>query len=125
MNDDIMRNMVESKEEWRKWCTEIPHLHFNSDWDVKIIPPFAGALIRFVVSKNNKSVSVYFDGYSRLGYMYDSNDKPIPYFEIYPFSDSNDAKIYYIDETDEMLIDIKEILDGNKDNTGKGDVIAR
>ena len=112
MIDDILaRSMVETKEEWRKWCDKIPCLHFDSDWNIKIIPPFAGALIRFIVSKNNKTVSVYFDGYSKLGYMYDSHDKPIPYFEIYPAPDSDDVKRYYIDETDEMLNDIKKVLD--------------
>ena len=35
----------------------------------------------FVVKYNDKSVSVYFDGYSELGLMYDNNDEPIPYFE--------------------------------------------
>lgn len=110
MTDLILeRSVIESKEEWRsKWVKEIPYLHFDADWEVKIIPPFAGALARFIVKKGDKTVSVYFDGYSQLGWMYDENDNPIPYFEIYPYHD--DVKRYYIDETEEMLNDIRAIL---------------
>ena len=79
MTDTILeRSVIESKEEWRsKWVKEIPYLHFDADWEVKIIPPFAGALARFIVKKGDKAVSVYFDGYSQLGFMYDENDNPI------------------------------------------------
>lgn len=105
------RSLVEAKEEWcTKWVKEIPYLRFDNDWEVKIIPPFAGALARFIVKKGDKTVSVYFDGYSQLGYMYDKNDNPIPYFEIYPAPDTEDVKRYYTNETDEMLDDIRKVL---------------
>ncbi len=105
------RSHVEAKEEWRtKWAKEIPYLRFDNDWEVKIIPPFAGALARFIVKKGDKIVSVYFDGYSQLGYMYDKNDNPIPYFEIYPSTNEGGVKRYYIDQADEMINDIRIIL---------------
>lgn len=112
MIDSFMeRSLIETREEWRsKWVNEIPYLHFDADWEVKIIPPFAGALARFIVKKGNRTVSVYFDGYSQLGYMYDANDNPIPYFEIYPSPNSEDVKRYYINETEEMLNDIRTVL---------------
>nr|DAN90730.1 MAG TPA: hypothetical protein [Bacteriophage sp.] len=50
---------------------KLPAFHFDKEWDVKIIPPFAGAIIRFVIDYKGKHVSVYFDAYSELGWMYD------------------------------------------------------
>ena len=58
---------AEEFHEYRKWANELPALHFDKEWDVKIIPPFAGAIIRFCINHNGKYVSVYFDGYSELG----------------------------------------------------------
>ena len=81
---------------------------FEREWDVKIIPPFGGAVIRFHIDHNGKHVSVYFDGYSELGYMVDENDKPIPYWEYY---DGEECYRYYIDESEQMMEDIKRFLE--------------
>lgn len=43
--------MYDKIMESRKWTQEIPFLQFQSDWEVKIIPPFAGAVIRFLIKK--------------------------------------------------------------------------
>ena len=111
VNDILERSDIEVKEEWRsRWIEEIPYLQFDSDWEIKIIPPFGGALARFIVKKGDKTVSVYFDGHSKLGWVYDESDNPIPYFEIYPYH--YDAKRYYINETDKMLNDIRSALGG-------------
>lgn len=82
----MLRSCIEHEESWREWCEKIHPLRFDSDWDVYIIPPFGGALTRVVIKKNGKQVSMYFDAYSQLGYMYHEG-KPIPYFEIYPSPD--------------------------------------
>lgn len=74
---------------------------------MKIIPPFAGAIIRFWINHNGKHVSVYFDGYSELGWMCDENDKPIPYFEYY---DGNETYRYLLDESDKMMDDIRNFF---------------
>ncbi len=97
----------ERVQESRKWMSKIPALHFEKEWDVKIIPPFGGAVIRFWINHNGKHVSVYFDGYSELGYMVDKNDEPIPYFECY---NGEDCHRYYMDETELMMEDIKNFL---------------
>ena len=68
----------EEMMEHRKWMKEIPYIQFPSDWKVQITPPFAGAVVRFRVQKNDAEVSVYLDCYDRLGY-YGS-----PYWEVYP-----------------------------------------
>ena len=80
----------------------------KKEWDVKIIPPFGGAVIRFYINYNGKHVSVYFDGYSELGYMVDENDEPVPYFEYY---DGEECYRYYIDESEQMMADIKKFLE--------------
>lgn len=94
-------------QECRKWMKEIPVFHFDKEWDVKIIPPFGGAVIRFWISYNDKSVSVYFDAYSELGYVYDENDNPIPYFEYY---DGEECYRYYMNESEKMMEDIRNYL---------------
>ena len=94
-------------QETRKQMTELPVLHFEKEWDVKILPPFGGAVIRFWINYNGKHVSVYFDAYSELGYMVDENDNPIPYFEFY---DGEDCYRYYMDESEKMMEDIKNFL---------------
>jgi hypothetical protein len=66
-----------------KWIKEIPHLNFKEDWNVKIIPPFGGAVSRFLVTKEGKKgyVSIYLDCYSILG------GCDMPYWEVYPYDD--------------------------------------
>ena len=109
---NIEGSMIISKyeklQQCRKWGSEIPALHFEKEWGVKIIPPFGGAVIRFYIEYNGKHVSVYFDGYSELGYVVDENDEPIPYFEYY---DGEECYRYYMDESEQMMADIKKFLE--------------
>ena len=108
IEDSIIISKYENLQECRKWGSIIPALHFEKEWDVKIIPPFGGAVIRFYINYNGKHVSVYLDGYSELGYMVDENDKPIPYWEYY---DGEECYRYYIDESEQMMEDIKKFLE--------------
>ena len=43
--------------------------------------------------------------------MYDKNDNPIPNFEINHAPDS-DTRRYFLNETEEMMNDIREVLNG-------------
>lgn len=88
---------------------------FKEEWDVKIIPPFAGAIIRFVVRHKNKIVSVYFDGYSNLGFVYDEQGQPIPYWEAYPIN--SDIMRYELGEENTMLKDIEDELNSGDRST--------
>ena len=108
VKDMMLIAQYEKLQECRRWANDIPALHFEKEWEVKIIPPFGGAVIRFTISYRGKHISVYFDGYSELGYMVDENDNPIPYFEVY---DGEDCQRYYMNETDEMMSDIKKFLE--------------
>ncbi len=69
--------------EYEKWITEIPVLAFAPYMRVRVIPPFGGAVVRFLVSHKDypeASVSVYLDCYNLLAYMGE------PYWEVYPYS---------------------------------------
>lgn len=74
------RIKVETHYEWRKWIDKIPYINFDSDWDVKAIPPFSGAIIRYLIKdkSSNKVVSIYLDCYDELGLVGE------PYWELYP-----------------------------------------
>jgi hypothetical protein len=69
----------EEQMEHKKWIKEIPYIQFPADWKVQITPPFAGAVVRFRVQKDDMEVSVYLDCYDMLG-CYGS-----PYWEVYPY----------------------------------------
>lgn len=106
-NDTMLIAKYDTIQECRKWMKELPVLHFEKEWDVKIIPPFGGAVIRFWIDYNGKHVSVYFDAYSELGWMVDENDNLIPYFEYY---DGEECYRYYMHESEQMMEDIKNFL---------------
>lgn len=93
--------------EWDKWRKEIPELSFPSDWKIKIVPPFAGAVVRFTVEKNDHWVSVYLDCYDVLGSM----NKP--YWEIYP-SEDGDTSRFDMNDTEGLLKEIAVALESDK-----------
>jgi len=99
------RAEVERQEKWREWIDKIPSINFPSDWRVKIIPPFGGALVRFsVATPTAKRVSVYLDVNDSLGY-YGS-----PYWEIYPDAEDNNAR-FDINEIDQLIEAISKVKD--------------
>ena len=106
METYMMRAKIEKEEEWLKWKIEIPVLNFPSDWNVKIIPPFSGAIVRFIILniEGEQIVSVYLDCYDMLGYFGE------PYWEIYPYGD--DVYRVAMNDTKELLEKIKEIIAG-------------
>lgn len=66
--------------EWRKWTDKIPFIQWPSDWLVKSIASFGGAIIRYHITKSGLDdyVSVYLDCYELLGLFGE------PYWEVYP-----------------------------------------
>ena len=96
------RGQVESTEDWKGIIDKLPSLKFRKKYEVKIIPPFGGAVARFYIEKNGEHVcSVYCDFFDRLGGYGE------PYYELYPFED--DIKRYSLNQTDEMMKDIHTI----------------
>ncbi len=102
MSDYMKRTESEYAEEWLVWINKIPALKFPPDWEVKIIPPFGGAIARFTVDKGDNSVSVYLDCYDKLGYF------GSPYWEIHPY----DGDVYRtaMENSEDLIEKISESL---------------
>ena len=91
----LSRYSIEQEEDWRGWIDKIPFIKFPRSWMVQVIPPFAGALVRFRIKRKDSKhfVSVYLDGFENLGF-----HAGTPYWEVYPIGgdvekcDMNDTK---------------------------------
>jgi hypothetical protein len=94
--------------EWHKWAKEIPALNFPPEWKIRIIPPYLGAIIRFVVVTEFGEVSIYLDAYDNLGGM-----GMLPYWEIYP-GESGDPDRFMMNETTELIEGIKKAINYQK-----------
>lgn len=73
-----MSAQMENEFEWGKWAIEIPYIKWPSDWEVKAVPPFCGAIIRYWINTPRGKVSVYLDCYDLLGFF------GSPHWEVYP-----------------------------------------
>lgn len=102
---DVYENILarERIHSWRQWNHIIPVLDFPEHWVVKIIPPFGGAIIRFVAAYRDNlehPVSVYLDGYNELG-IWSSKLTGDPnhdaYWEIYPDVNGDNARFAFED----------------------------
>lgn len=93
--------------EWDAHIWEIPYLKFPADWEVKLMPPFMGAMLRFHVKKPGMSeqdtVSVYLDVADVLGIVGQ------PYWEIYPASHGDTERIL-LTHSEDLLPAIGEAL---------------
>lgn len=82
---NVERVKIEKQENWEEWCELIPPLNFPKKWNVTIIPPFCGAMVRFRIQtpkmNQNDMVSVYLDVDNSLGCWSG------PYWEVYPFDE--------------------------------------
>lgn len=87
--------------ELAKWMEKIPKLKFKDHWEVKILPPFGGAIIRFHLETGHGFVSVYFDAYDMLGCVGE------PYWEVY---DGDDIERFLLNEHEEMMDYINGVL---------------
>jgi hypothetical protein len=99
------RSIVETQEKWRESIQQIPYISFKEGWEVSIIPPFGGAMARFLVrEKSNQKgrVSVYLDYFDNLGCV------GKPYWEVYPIG--NDTARHLLNETDDLVKTIEQAL---------------
>ena len=99
-----MSEKIGEEFEWHKWVEEIPALNFPSDWDVKIIPPFNGAIVRFLV---NDKYSVYLDCYNVLGFFEG------PYWEIHPDEDGETYRCA-MNDTESLINKLKKLIKEDK-----------
>lgn len=114
--DEIMKvrkaeHLIEDEYEYDKWIKEIPTINFPSDWEIKIIPPFGGAIVRFHVIKGDRQLSVYLDCYNRLG-----SHGGEPYWEIYPSLNMLGVERFAMNDVEGLLQEIKETLEYREDD---------
>jgi len=115
--DDLLKKYARD-EEFRKDLEHLPYIQFPSEWLVKVIGPFAGASVRFLVKKDIKqdwSISVYADLHESLGF-YDG-----PYWEIYPFEFDGYQDVYRcpLKDTEKLILKINEALENHKESKGE------
>lgn len=91
-----------------QWKEEIPYLKFKEEFEVKVLPPFRGAIIRFNIKNKENSISVYLDGYNILGMAHLKN---VPYWEIYP-NIQGETERFLMNDTYGLMKAIEESLDG-------------
>lgn len=75
-NERRMRDRAD--HDYAEWVKEIPYITLPKGYEMRAIPAFGGAVVRYNVKRGNKSVSIYLDCYDALGYM------GKPYWELYP-----------------------------------------
>jgi len=93
-------------QRYRHWIDKMPHIPFNPEWDVRAIPPFAGAMVRYRVMHDGARVSIYMDAYDQLGVVGE------PYWEIYPDATGEDCDRYMLADTDALVSGIAASLAG-------------
>jgi hypothetical protein len=74
---------AEQSELFRSWWDKIPHVPFKPHWDVRAVPPFEGAIVRYRIQHNGKEISVYLDAYDALCAVGQ------PYWEVQPRDDDD------------------------------------
>jgi len=90
-------DMLEEKLGYHKYVDKMPYLKINSDWQIKVIPPFGGAMVRYRIRRKDVEVSVYLDCHSMLG------STSTPYWEMYPTEDG-DAVRWDMDDIDGLYM---------------------
>lgn len=65
----VKRVEIEAEQEWDRVRQELPWLNFPPHLCVKIVPPFMGAMVRFLVKNpvTGDTASVYYDEWGMLG----------------------------------------------------------
>jgi hypothetical protein len=106
----IRRAKIEEDQKWHEDMQQIPFIKFNPDWCVQVTPPFGDAVVRFRVKlPSGLEKSIYLDSRSSLGYYCDGNNKPVPYWEVYPYcGDVGRCLVSDIESLLEMIADESE-----------------
>ncbi len=109
----LERYNVENEQDWRGEIVRIPWLHFRGDWQVRIIPPFGDAVVRFqVILPSGTLKSIYMDSRNSLGIWGNGTDAE-PYWEVYPYK--NDVGRCDINDTIMLMEMIQDETNGEQD----------
>lgn len=96
-DDLFFKKVLEIMDLNEKWLDKVPTIQFPPHWEVAIIPPFRGALVRFRVKKDNAWISVYLDVYDNLGSMGQ------PYWEVYPCVGEDGTQRFLMNDTQGLI----------------------
>ena len=122
VEEKLKRYHVEQEQDWKGEIVRIPWLHFRGDWQVRIIPPFADAVIRFqVILPSGVLKSVYMDSRNSLGIWGRGNDAE-PYWEVYPYQ--GDVGRCALDDTIMLMEMIQDETSGEDDEQDTPDESA-
>jgi len=115
VEEKLKRYHVEQEQDWKGEIVRIPWLHFRSNWQVRIIPPFADAVIRFqVILPSGMLKSVFMDSRNSLGVWWGADQNtPEPYWEVYPYK--NDVGRCDLADTIMLMEMIQDETSGDED----------
>ena len=115
----LERYNVENEQDWRGEIVRIPWLHFRGDWQVRIIPPFGDAVVRFqVILPSGTLKSIFMDSRNSLG-IWGGITTPEPYWEVYPYQ--GDVGRCALDDTIMLMEMIQDETNGEQDEQGATD----
>jgi hypothetical protein len=115
----LERYNVENEQDWRGEIVRIPWLHFRGDWQVRIIPPFGDAVVRFqVILPSGTLKSIFMDSRNSLG-TWGSLTEVEPYWEVYPYQ--GDVGRCALDDTIMLMEMIQDETNGEQDEQGATD----
>ena len=113
VEEKLKRYHVEQEQDWKGEIVRIPWLHFRGDWQVRIIPPFGDAVIRFqVILPSGALKSIYMDSRHSLG-MWGNLATCEPYWEVYPYQ--GDVGRCALDDTIMLMEMIQDETSGDED----------
>lgn len=90
----------------REWIPDLPFFKFDPDWEVKVVPNFAGSVARFFVKKDSHEASIYLDCYDCLGCMF------APYWEVYCMERGTTYR-YMLGDEEGLMKRIRWIMNAN------------
>jgi hypothetical protein len=106
--------VLRSQMEWMRWVEEIPYVQWPEGWQVKAAPPFSGAVVRYLVTRDDipfgDRVSVYLDCYAIL------SAESTPYWEVYPGDNGSEPDRCDMHDIEELKRQIKCGLDHLRNN---------
>ena len=91
----IESHRYESKKGFKKWSMKMPYFKMKDDWEIRVAPPFGGAVARFSIKGLNKEASIYFDVDDSLACVGE------PYWELM-FTNADDVERFLFDEFDSL-----------------------
>lgn len=94
---------------FREWIDRVPYVPFDPAWEARAIPPFGGAIVRYIVDAEGESFSIYLDADNSMGFHTDADGNLAPYWEIMPGT-SGDPERFDMDDVEGLVNEIRAVL---------------